>query len=149
MLGSKKEVFLGNLDKTYCDDAQYRMNAKLLTRKEESMTKQPWSISPKTILGKWSIGLIIAMPILFFIGTSLTNSLYKSVPAGGTILEDIAMRPALALTMLVGMAAGISAFATGLLAIIRQKENALLVYISTVIGALLLLFLTGEFIFPH
>ena len=64
-------------------------------------------------------------------------------------MEDIAMRPALALTMLVGMAAGISAFATGLLAIIRQKENALLVYISTVIGALLLLFLTGEFIFPH
>jgi hypothetical protein len=59
------------------------------------------------------------------------------------------MRPALALTMLVGMASGISAFATGLLAIIRQKENALLVYISTVIGALLLLFLTGEFIFPQ
>jgi hypothetical protein len=89
------------------------------------------------------------MPILFIIGTAFTNSLYKSVPAGGTILGDIVARPALALTMLAGMVAGISAFITGLLAIIRQKENALLVYVSTVIGALLVLFLTGEIMFPH
>jgi Na+/melibiose symporter-like transporter len=113
------------------------------------MTKQPWKVTPKTTLGKWSVGLILAMPILFIIGTSFTNSLYQSIPAGETILKDIAARPALALTMLAGMAAGISAFITGLLAILRQKENALLVYISTVIGALLVLFLTGEIMFPH
>jgi len=113
------------------------------------MTKQPWSISPRTILGKWSIGLIVVMPILFFIGTLFTNSLYKSIPAGGTILADIAMRPTLVLTMLAGMTAGISAFITGLLAIIRQKENALLVYISSTIGALLLVFLAAEILFPH
>jgi len=89
------------------------------------------------------------MPILFIIGTSFTNSLYKSTPAGETILADIAARPALAFTMLAGMVAGISAFITGLLAIIRQKENALLVYVSTVIGALLLVFLSGEIVFPH
>ena len=113
------------------------------------MTKQPWRISPKTILGKCSIGLIVAMPILFIIGTSFTNTLYKSVPAGKTIMADIAGRPALALTMLAGMVAGISACITGFLAIIRKKENALLVYASTVIGALLILFLAGEIIFPH
>jgi hypothetical protein len=113
------------------------------------MTKQPWRIVPKTKLGKWSVVLIVAMPILFVIGTSFTNSLYKSVPAGVTILADIAARPALALTMLTGMAAGISAFITGLLAIIRQKENALLVYISCLIGALLVLFLAAEILFPH
>ena len=89
------------------------------------------------------------MPILFIIGTSFTNSLYNSIPAGGTILKDIAARPALALTMLAGMVAGISAFITGLLAILRKKENALLVYVATVIGALLMLFLTGEVVFPH
>jgi len=120
-----------------------------LMRKEDSMTKQPWRIMPKTTLGKWSVGLIVAMPILFIIGTSFTNSLYKSVPAGGTILADIAARPALALTMLAGMVAGISAFITGLLAIIRQKEHALLVYVSSSIGALLVLFLAGEILFPH
>ena len=103
----------------------------------------------KTTLGKWSIGLIVAMPLLFIIGSSFTNSIYKSVPAGRTILADIYARPALALTMLAGMAAGISAFITGFLAIIRQKERALLVYISCSIGALLVLFLAGEILFPH
>lgn len=117
--------------------------------REKSMIKQAWGISPKTTLGKWSVTLIIGMPILFFIGSVFTNSLYKTVPAGGTIIADIAARPALALTMLVGIAAGISAFITGLLAIIRKKENTLLVYISTVIGSLLMLFLIGEIISPH
>lgn len=109
----------------------------------------PLKITPITTPGKWSVGLIVAMPILFIIGTSFTNLLYKSVPAGGTILEDIAARPVLALTMLVGMAAGISAFATGLLAILGKKEKAFLVYVSTLIGTFLLLFLAGEFLFPH
>ncbi|MFC2031223.1 hypothetical protein ACFLWA_10890 [Chloroflexota bacterium] len=113
------------------------------------MTKQPRRITPRTTLGRWAVGLIVAMPILFVIGSSFTNSLYKSVPAGGTILADIAARPALALTMLAGMVAGISAFIVGFLAIVRQRENALLVYVSTVIGALLMLFLTGEIVFPH
>ena len=113
------------------------------------MTKQPWRFTPKTTLGKWSVCLIIAMPVLFVLGSSLANSLYKSVPAGGTILADIAARPALALTMLIGMAAGISAFITGLIAMIWQKEKTLLVYVSTAIGAILALFLTGEIVLPH
>lgn len=113
------------------------------------MTKQSGKITPRTTLGKWSVGLIVAMPILFIIGASFTNSLYPSVPAGETILADIAVRPALALTMLAGMAAGISAFITGLLAIIRQKEKALLVYVSAAIGALLMIYLAGEIAFPH
>ena len=113
------------------------------------MAKQSWRIVPQTILGRWSVGLIVAMPILFVIGTSLTNSLYESVPAGGTIVADIAARPALALTMLAGMAAGIAAFLVGLLALVRKKERALLVYISTMVGMLLMVFLAGEFISPH
>lgn len=104
---------------------------------------------PKTASGKWSVGLIIAMPILLFIGTSFTNTLYISEPAGETIFTDIIARPALALTMLAGMVAGIAACITGFLTIIRKKENSLLVYVSTAIGALLILFLAGEIISPH
>lgn len=89
------------------------------------------------------------MPVLFFAGASFTNLLYQSVPAGNTILEDIASRPALALTMLVAMASGISAFITGIMAIIRQNERSLFVYAATILGALLILFLIGEFLFPH
>jgi hypothetical protein len=107
------------------------------------------SILPKTKLGWWSLGLAVAMPVLFFIGMSFTTLLYKSVPAGGSILKDVTVRPALALTMLAGMASGISAFIIGLIAIIRQKERALLVYGATLIGALLTIFLFGEFLSPH
>jgi hypothetical protein len=89
------------------------------------------------------------MPILFVIGSSFTDSLYESVPAGGTIWADIAARPALALTMLAGMVAGVSAFIAGFLAIVRRKERALLVYASTVIGALFTLYLAAEVAFPH
>ncbi len=107
------------------------------------------SFIPKTKLGKWSLGLAAAMPGLLFIGMSFTTLLYESVPAGGTILKDIAVRPVLALTMLAGMVSGISAFIIGLIAIIRQNERALLVYGATLIGALLIIFLLGELIFPH
>lgn len=104
---------------------------------------------PKTRLGWWSLWLIVTMPVLFLTGSLSTNLLYQSVPAGNTILEDIVTRPALALTMLIGMLCGIFAFITGILAIIRQKERTRLVYFATFIGFLLSLFLLGEFIFPH
>lgn len=113
------------------------------------MSKRSWMLMPGTTLGRWTVGLIAVMPILFVFGSSLSNSLYESVSAGRSILADITSRPLLALTMLAGMAAGISGFITGLLAIVNQKENALLVYVSTVIGGLLTLFLAGELAFPH
>jgi len=104
---------------------------------------------PKTILGKWSFGLIAAMPVLFFICSSSTNFLYKSVPAGDTILEDITGRPALALTMIAAIVCGILSLITGLIAVTRQKERAPLVYVAIIIGAFLMLFLAGEALFPH
>ena len=104
---------------------------------------------PKTNLGKWSVGLIIAMFLLFYVGMSLTTGLYESVPAGDTILADIGQRPALSLSMLAGFGAGIAAFITGLVAIIKQKERTLLVFVSTLVGAGLILFLIAEVVGPH
>ena len=113
------------------------------------MSERSYRFMPRTTLGMWTVGLVAAMPILFVIGSSSSSSLYKSIPAGRTILADVAARPLLALTMLAGMFAGISAFIVGLLAIVKKKENALLVYVSTVIGGLLMLFLVSELAFPH
>ena len=113
------------------------------------MTKINWRIIPTTKLGKWSVGLIVAMPLLFLISIFFKDILYPSIPAGATILADIVTRPALTLTMLAGMVAGISAFITGLLAILRQKDYTLLVYLSSILGAFLVLFLMGEILFPH
>ena len=104
---------------------------------------------PKSNLGKWSVGLIVAMFILFFVGISMTDTLYESVSAGGTILKDIVSRPVLAISMLAGMASGISALVTGLVAIIKRKERAILVYVSTLVGAALTLYLIAEILFPH
>ena len=113
------------------------------------MAKSSLRIMPATTAGNWSVGAAIVMPLLFILGGSFTNSLYSSVPAGDTILADIAARPALALMMLAGMGAGILALIAGIVAIIRQKERAVLVYISSLIGVLLMLFLAGEILFPH
>ena len=104
---------------------------------------------PKTKLGISSVGLIFGMFVLFLIGTSLTNTLYDSVPAGDTIFADIINRPVLALSMLTGFGAGISALVTGLISIINKKERAILVFVSTLIGAGVVVFLILEFAFPH
>jgi len=106
-------------------------------------------IKLKTKLGKWSVGLIIAMFILFFMGSSFVDLFYKSVSSGRTILEDIVKRPGVSLVMLAGFACGIIGFITGIIAIFKKKEHSILVYISTAIGALLILFLIGELLFPH
>lgn len=120
-----------------------------LLRKEVGMLGRSWRLLPRTTLGVWTVGLVVAVPILFVIGSSSLSFLYDSVPAGRTILADVAVRPLLALPMLAGMVSGISAFIVGLLAIFKHRENALLVYVSTAIGGLLMLFLVGELAFPH
>lgn len=113
------------------------------------MTNQLGKVIPKTALGWWSVGLIVTMPILFFLGNSFTDTFYSSVSAGNTIPADLSTRPALALTMLTGMAAGIAALITGLLAVIKRQERSLLVYVSAILGALFLVYLGAEILFPH
>lgn len=103
---------------------------------------------PKTISGKWSVVLIFAMPIFFYIGVSFV-SFYESVPAGKTIPHDIVVRPGVALPMLAGFASGIAAFFTGIIGIIRKKDYSILVFLSTALGFLMLLWWLAEIIFPH
>jgi hypothetical protein len=103
---------------------------------------------PKTKLGKWSVGLILAMVTLFVIGLSLPNILYKSAPSGNTLLDDVVNRPLLALSMLAGVGASISALITGLVAVLKRKERAILVYGSTLVGAAVVFFVIAMFLFP-
>lgn len=104
---------------------------------------------PKTTLGKWSVGLILAMVALFVIGLSLPNILYETAPGSNSFLDDIVNRPLLAISMLTGVGAGVSALITGLVAVLKRKERAILVYGSTLVGATVTFFVISMFLFPE
>lgn len=103
---------------------------------------------PKTLIGKWSVWLAAAMLLLIFLSPILTSTWYKGVVGGNTVFEDIALRPGLAIPMLVGVLSGLTALVTGLVALIKYQERAALVYVSTALGALLLLFMIGDAFSP-
>ena len=96
------------------------------------------SFIPKTTLGRWSVGLIVVMPIFFYIGMSFV-SFYEYISAGKTIPQDIIARPGIALPMLAGFISGIVAFLTGIIGIIKKKDFSILILLSTAIGFLDLL----------
>lgn len=104
---------------------------------------------PGTNLGKWSVGLILAMVVMFVIGLSVPNILYESAPSSNSVLDDIVNRPLLAIPILAGVGAGVSALVTGLLAVMKRKERALLVYGSTLIGAAVTFFVISMLLFPE
>jgi len=105
-------------------------------------------VIPNSHLGKWSLGLVIAMPLLLLLGGSLSNTLYKSIEAGDGLFDDVIQRPLVAVASLAGIFCGIIAFIVGLIAITKKKDDALLVYLPTILGALLILFILADTILP-
>ena len=97
---------------------------------------------PNTALGKWSV-ILIVVSFIFFI---LLFSFIASGQRGG---DTFFSRPALAVPMLLAGISAACAFFTGITCIIRNRERAIFVYISTVIGFFILLFGLAEIIFPH
>jgi len=101
----------------------------------------------KTRLGKWSLrlivvffALIILVQIIAAVGRAMGAFDSKSLNVF-QLLMPIIIVPA-------GMC-GIAAFATGILSIIKSKERSVFVFFSTAIGLFVLLFVLGEFLFPH
>lgn len=105
-------------------------------------------IFPKTSLGKWSLGLIILVPIFFYLGMILSDY-YSPTSAGNTILEDLMTRPLVSISMLSGFFAGISAFFCGIIDIIKKKDYSIIIIISTILGFLVLFWVIAEIISPH
>jgi len=100
------------------------------------------NLMPKTILGRWSVGLIV----LFLLLLVLFHILVASGQRGG---ETFFSNPYLAFTGIFIAMSGISSFFTGIFSIIRNKERSILVFLSTLIGLFVLLFVFGEILFPH
>jgi len=80
------------------------------------------SILPKSLLGWWSIGLVVAN-ILFFV---LSQVILGPGP-------DYNMPLAYTLTIVLAGIAG-AAFVTGLVSIIKSKERSILVFVAMAIG---------------
>jgi len=83
------------------------------------------AILPKTPLGKWATGLVVAA-ILFF---ALGGALFPFEPS------DPRFNPVLALAVII-VVLGISgaALVTGLISMIKSKERSVVAFVSTAIG---------------
>lgn len=97
---------------------------------------------PKSFLGKLSVILIIAFLFLFIIFQLLV---FTGQKGGETFFDNLLLTTPI---FLAGVCA-ITAFFTGIISLIKKRERAILVYISTLIGLLVLWFILGEFLYPH
>ena len=91
-------------------------------------------ILPKTVMGKWSVSLAIIgilLTVVSMVLVAMGHHLDVDAPWVGAVLSF----------------AIFAAFATGLIAFIRSKERGITVYLG--LGLLILLFVLGEFLFPH
>lgn len=97
---------------------------------------------PRTKFGKYSLILII----LFFLFFMFMNFLILLGQRGG---KNFFSNLRLSIPGLLAGVFGICSFFTGIISIIKSKERAILVFISTLIGLFILFFVAGEVIFPH
>jgi hypothetical protein len=101
------------------------------------------SFVPRTLMGKWSAGLIIAALLFFAV---FLIEIAAGLRGGDTWnLGDLAP----ATPVLLAGACAISAFLTGTIGIIASKERSIAVFLATAIGLYALIFVLGEILFPH
>jgi hypothetical protein len=95
---------------------------------------------PVTRLGWWSFGLgavTLLLPLLTLVG-NLTSRIY-SIP----------LQISLGVSGLFLVACGIAAGITGLIAVIRNRERSIFLWICMLIGLFFLFLIVGEFAVPH
>ena len=84
------------------------------------------TILPKTPLGRWSVGLVIAIIVLFiFVPEAANRSLEVAASSGFACLAGAAV-------------------VTGLISIIKNKERSFLVFLTTAIGLFALIVAVGQ-----
>ena len=101
-----------------------------------------FSVLPKTALGKWSVGLIIAFFVLFALFLGLAASGHEG---GDTLFSN------LLLTLPIFLAAwcAVLALVLGIIDTMRQRQLSLFVIVAIGVGLVVTFFILGEFLFPH
>lgn len=96
---------------------------------------------PKTHQGKWSIRLFI-IALLFIIVASIVSFVQESA-----INDIFYYRLAVNISMIISNVAMVIAFILGIFSIRKNKERSLFVYITLLLGFMMLIFLLAELIF--
>lgn len=78
---------------------------------------------PKAVLGKWSVGSMVAFILLFV----LLQVLVASGQEGGETFFD---NLALSIPVILMAASGIAAFLVGLVSVVKNKERALTLFLA-------------------
>lgn len=97
---------------------------------------------PKTRTGKCSVGFIIA----FFVLLALLQILVASGQRGGNTFFS---NPLLAVTGITAGTSGVLSFFIGIFSIIKHKERSVWVYLTTLVGLFILIFVLGEILATH
>lgn len=100
------------------------------------------TIFPKTTLGKWAVMLILG----FFLFLGIFFILVNLGERGG---ETIFINIKLLIFYSLAAISAISSFVTGLISIFKKKEKSVLVFLSVILGFLVLLWILSEILFPH
>jgi hypothetical protein len=97
---------------------------------------------PTTKLGRYSAWLIVAFAVFF---GSLQALIASGQRGGDTFFSNLM----LAIPGLLAATAGIAAFITGLIGVVRSRERSVSVYLAVGFGLITLIFVLGEIISPH
>jgi hypothetical protein len=101
------------------------------------------SLLPTTALGKWSVGLVISLILFFILSMAIVTLGHQT--GGETFIDNLYI----AVPMFLAAISGIAAFFVGLVSIFKYKEGSVLVIVSSFVGFICLIFILGEFLFPH
>ncbi len=102
---------------------------------------------PKTRFGKWSVWLIIIFFALFIL-----VQIIAAVGRGQGAFERDSFNIYQILipsTIIPAGICGIAAFITGMMSILKRKEQSALVFLAVAIGFFVIFFVLGEILFPH
>ena len=113
----------------------------LLIEREDRNRKL--NFMPKTLLGKWSIYLITLFFLLLATGMFVISAFEQR--GGGTFFDN----PVISIPMLGAGASAIAVFLTGAISIWKYKERSIFVFVATLIGLFVLIFVLGEILLPH
>lgn len=95
---------------------------------------------PSTRMGWWAFGLGAAFILMFLLNSLVFMNLPEETPWRPVFLPSYGMT-----MMFSGLVSGI----LGLIAILSKKERSGLVWFTLLPGAFCLIFILGEFLFPH